>query len=49
MDLFRRDIAFDDEVDSESIKAELRNGVLHVELSKKDKGKQSTKKISIKH
>jgi HSP20 family protein len=46
---FRRDIAFDDEVDSESIRAELKNGVLHVELAKKEKAKQSTKKISIKH
>ena len=46
---FRREIAFDDEVDSESIKAELKNGVLHVELAKKEKTKQSTKKIAIKH
>ena len=46
---FRREIAFDDEVDSESIKAELKNGVLHVELNKKEKSKQSSKKIPIRH
>ncbi|MBC7537331.1 MAG: Hsp20/alpha crystallin family protein [Bacteriovorax sp.] len=46
---FRRDIPFDDEIDQDSIKAELKNGVLHVELSKKEKGNDSHRKIQIKH
>lgn len=46
---FRRDIPFDDEIDQENIKAELKNGVLHVELAKKEKGKESHRKIQIKH
>jgi HSP20 family protein len=46
---FRRDIPFDDEIDQDSIKAELKNGVLHVELAKKEKGKDSHRKIQIKH
>lgn len=45
---FRRDIPFNDEVDQEKIKAELKAGVLHVELSKKEKGKASHRKIAIK-
>ena len=45
---FRRDIPFDDEIDQEKIKAELKAGVLHVELAKKEKGKTSHKKIAIK-
>lgn len=46
---FRRDIPFDDEIDQDNIKADLKNGVLHVELSKKEKGKTSHKKIPIRH
>lgn len=46
---FRRDIPFDNEVDQENIKAELKNGVLHVELAKKEKGKEQHRKIQIKH
>ena len=46
---FRRDIPFEDEIDQDSIKAELKNGVLHVELAKKEKALESHKKIQIKH
>ncbi len=49
MGSFRRDIAFDEEVDQDSIKADLKDGVLHVELQKKEKSKTATKKIAIKH
>jgi HSP20 family protein len=45
---FRRDIPFSDEVDQEKIKAELKSGVLHIELAKKEKNKSSHRKISIK-
>lgn len=45
---FRRDIPFDDDVDQEKIKAELKAGVLHIELAKKEKGKTSHRKIAIK-
>jgi HSP20 family protein len=45
---FRRDISFDDDVDQEKIKAELKAGVLHVELVKKEKSKTSHQKITIK-
>lgn len=45
---FRRDIPFDDDVDQEKIKAELKAGVLHVELTKKEKSKTSHRKIAIK-
>lgn len=46
---FRRDIPFNDEIDQDGIKANLKDGVLHVELAKKEKGKSSAKKISIFH
>lgn len=46
---FQRDIPFDNEVDQESIQAELKNGVLHVELTKKEKAKETHRKIQIKH
>ena len=46
---FRRDIPFSDEVDQDNIKAEMKNGVLHVELAKKEKAKESHRKIQIKH
>jgi HSP20 family protein len=45
---FRRDIPFDDDIDQEKIKAELKSGVLHIELAKKEKGKASHRKIAIK-
>lgn len=46
---FRRDISLDSEIDSANIKAELKNGVLHVELPKVAGGKTSHKKIPIRH
>jgi len=46
---FRRDIPFEDEIDQDTIKAELKNGVLHVELAKKEKALESHRKIQIKH
>ena len=46
---FRRDIPFSDDVDQDNIKAELKNGVLHVELAKKEKSKEFHRKIAIKH
>lgn len=45
---FRRDIPFDDDIDQEKIKAELKAGVLHIELAKKEKSKTSHRKIAIK-
>lgn len=46
---FRRDIPFSDEIDQDAIKANLKDGVLHVELAKKEKGKSTARKISIFH
>ncbi|MDD4972746.1 MAG: Hsp20/alpha crystallin family protein [Bacteriovorax sp.] len=46
---FQRDIPFEDAVNEESIKAELKNGVLHVELTKKEKAPETHRKIQIKH
>lgn len=46
---FRRDVYLSPNVDQENIKAELKDGVLHIELPKKDKGRTSHKKIAIKH
>lgn len=46
---FRRDIPFDHEIDQDNIKADLRNGVLHVELPMKEKNQTTHKKIPIKH
>ena len=46
---FRRDIPFDEAVDQEKIKAELKAGVLHVELAKKERSKTTHKKIELKH
>ena len=46
---FRRDIPFDDEVNSEKVKAKLKNGTLHIELLKKENSKKTHKKIEIKH
>lgn len=46
---FRRDIPFSDDIDQDSIKAELKNGVLHMELTKKERSKETHRKIQIKH
>lgn len=46
---FRRDIPFSDEIDEDAIKANLKDGVLHIELVKKEIGETSAKKISIFH
>lgn len=46
---FRRDIYLDEEVDQANIKADLKDGVLHVELLKKEPSKTTHKKIPIKH
>jgi HSP20 family protein len=46
---FRRDIYLDEEIDQSNIKADLKDGVLHVELTKKESGKSTHKKIPIKH
>ncbi|MDD4974722.1 MAG: Hsp20/alpha crystallin family protein [Bacteriovorax sp.] len=46
---FRRDIYLDEDIDQNNIKAELKDGVLHVELLKKEKAKESHKKIAIQH
>lgn len=46
---FRRDIYLGQEVDQASVKAELKDGVLHIELVKKQPNKSNHKKISIRH
>lgn len=46
---FRRDIYLDEEVDKDSIKADLKNGVLHIEMVKKEAPRTNHKKITIKH
>lgn len=46
---FRRDIYLDSEVDENNVRAELRDGVLYVELSKKEFEKTAHKKIPIMH
>lgn len=46
---FRRDIYLDKEVDPANVKADLKDGVLHIELTKKESGKTGHKKIPIKH
>lgn len=46
---FRRDIYLDQEVDQSNVKADLKDGVLHVELVKKEESKTGHKKIPIKH
>ena len=46
---FRRDIYLDEEVDQSNVKAELKDGVLHVELTKKEAVKTNHQKILIKH
>lgn len=46
---FRRDIPFNEEINADKVKANLRNGILHVELSKKEGGSKPHKKIKINH
>lgn len=46
---FSRDIYLADEVDLDSVKAELKNGVLHIEMNKSEAAKTNHKKITIKH
>ena len=46
---FRRDIPFEDMLDQDHVKAELKNGVLNIELIKKEKSKSETKRIAITH
>jgi HSP20 family protein len=46
---FSRDVHFADDIDMDSVKAELKNGVLHLEISKSESSKKKHKKIAIKH
>ena len=46
---FRRDIPFSDQVNTDKVKADLKNGILHIDLMKKEKNKENHKKIKIKH
>lgn len=46
---FRRDIYLSQEVDQDNVKAELKDGVLHVELIKKASTSTGHKKIPIRH
>ena len=46
---FRRNIYLDEDVDQSNIKADLKDGVLHVELAKKEASKSNHKKIPISH
>lgn len=46
---FQRDIAFDEPVDQGNIKAELKNGVLKIDVAKKEKGKSTHMKIPLTH
>lgn len=46
---FRRDIYLSQEVDQDNVKAELKDGVLHVELIKKESTSTGHKKIPIRH
>jgi len=46
---FRRDIPFEEEVDPDNVKAVLKKGILHIELTKREGRKKSHKKIEIKH
>jgi|GEM_PF-3215650 len=45
---FRRDIRFDEDVDVEQVDAKLKDGVLLVEVKKKDSIKKNHRKIEIK-
>jgi HSP20 family protein len=46
---FSRDIYLGEDVDTDSIRAELKEGVLHVEVNKSEQVKKNHKKIPIKH
>ena len=46
---FRRDIPFYEAINSEKVKADLKNGVLKVELLKKESSNKAHKKIKIQH
>ncbi len=46
---FRREIYLDEEVNKDSIKANLKNGVLHIEMDKLENSSANHKKIAIKH
>ena len=46
---FRKDIPFNEQVNPDKVKADLKNGILHIEVSKKDEDVKSHKKIKIKH
>mgnify|MGYP003687465735 CR=1 FL=1 len=45
---FKRDIPFDDQINSDKVKADLKDGILHIKLLKKKDSKRSHKKIKIK-
>lgn len=46
---FRRDIYLDEEVNKDTVKADLKDGVLHIEMPKKEKSSSNHRKITIKH
>ena len=46
---FRRDIPLEEKVRTDDVTAELKKGVLHIELMKKQKRDKDHKKITIKH
>ena len=46
---FRRDIPFNEQVDPDKVKAELKNGILHIEVAKREDDGKAHKKIKIKH
>lgn len=47
--IFRREVSFDNLIDQDKIMASLKNGVLHVELVKKEKNMENRRKIQIKN
>lgn len=46
---FQRDIAFDEPIDQSKIKAELKDGVLRIDMGKKEKSKSTHMKIPLTH
>jgi len=46
---FRRDIPFEYQVEPSKVNAELKKGILNIQLTKKEKSNESHKKIPIKH
>jgi HSP20 family protein len=46
---FRRDIPFFEKIDPDKVKASFKNGVLHIELMKKEEKGKDHRKIKIKH